>query len=49
MTITNTQNLSQDQLIRRRAELWAELELLDDPRTTVSLADNPILDTDSYN
>lgn len=32
----------------RRAQLWAELEQLKDPRTVVSLIDNPILDTDSY-
>lgn len=42
-------SMSQEQIIRRRAELWAELEALKDPRTVVSLADNPILDTDSYN
>jgi len=37
-----------EDIIRRRAELWAELEALEDPRTITSLADNPILDTDSY-
>lgn len=41
-------SMSQEQIIRRRAELWAELEALKDPRTVVSFADNPILDTDSY-
>ena len=49
MTITNTQKLSQEQLLQRRAELWAELELLDDPRTHIDPWENPILDTDSYN
>lgn len=37
-----------DEVLRRRAQLWAELELLDDPRTQTSLEDNIILDTDSY-
>lgn len=40
--------MTQEQMIKRRAELWAELEVLGDPRTCVSLADNPILDVDSY-
>ena len=34
--------------LQRRTALWAELELLGDPRTVTAPEDNVILDTDSY-
>lgn len=37
-----------EEVLRRRTQLWAELQALGDPRTVASLEDNPILDTDSY-
>lgn len=44
-----TRDITQEQLIiKRRAQLWAELELLNDPRTKTNPEDNVILDVDSY-
>lgn len=40
--------MTNNELLQRRAQLWAELELLGDPRTFVDATDNPILDVDSY-
>lgn len=42
------ENLSKQEIMALRAELWAKLEVLGDPRTIERPEDNVILDCDSY-
>lgn len=48
MNNTNLSKADFDSVVQQRTALWSQLELLGDPRTITSLADNSILDVDSY-